>query len=113
MRLLRLYVIFHISLISFFHSIWSVNLVDFDIFVSKTLSTSFSIDFEMVRIFHFLRRSAIILSIWVQTAQLLLCLFLVENVQVGPVGSLNGDNQALIVRDSLLSALRVIVVPDG
>ena len=45
---LRFLIIFNISLISFFNSVWSINLVDFDVFVSKSLSACLSINFKMV-----------------------------------------------------------------
>ena len=97
MRLLQLCIIFNIFLISFFNSIGSINLVDFNIFISQTLSSSLSIDFEMVRIFHCFGWRAIVLATWIESAELLLCLFLVEDVQVRAVGCLNSDNQALVV----------------
>lgn len=45
---LRFLIIFNISLISFFNSVRSINLVDFDVFVSKSLSACLSINFKMV-----------------------------------------------------------------
>ena len=45
---LRFLIIFNISLISFFNSVRSINLVDFDVFVSKSLSPCLSVNFKMV-----------------------------------------------------------------
>ena len=45
---LRFLIIFNISLISFFNSVRSINLVDFDVFVSKSLSACLGINFKMV-----------------------------------------------------------------
>ena len=45
---LRFLIIFNISLISLFNSVRSINLVDFDVFVSKSLSACLSVNFKMV-----------------------------------------------------------------
>ena len=85
-------IIFNISLISFFNSVWSIYLVDFNVLIGKTLATCLSIDLEMIGILHILRRSAVVLPARVQPTQLLLRLLLVEDVQVGAVWGLDRDD---------------------
>ena len=67
-------------------------MIDFDVLISKTLATRLSVDLKMIGILHILRWSAVVLPARVQSTQLLLCFLLVEDIQVGAMGSLNSDD---------------------
>ena len=112
-RRLSFLIIFNISLISFFNSVWSIYLVDFNVLIGKTLATRFSIDLKMIGIFHILSRSAVVLPARVQPTQLLLRLLLVEDIQVGAVWGLDRYDQALVVRNPVLRVPCTAIVPDG
>ena len=99
-------------LIAPLYSIWSINLVDLDVLISEALSARLSIDLQMVRVLHVLRGRVVVLTARVESTELLLGLLLVENVEVGAVGRLDGDHEALIVRASILGRFRAIVVPN-
>ena len=85
-------VIFNISLIAFFNSIWSIYLVDFNVFISKSLTTRFGVDFKMIEVLHILRWSTVVLATRVEPTQLLLCFLLMEDIQVRAMRSLNSND---------------------
>ena len=105
-------VIFNISLIAFFNSIWSIYLVDFNVFISKSLTTRFGVDFKMIGVLHILRWSTVVLATRVKPTQLLLCFLLMEDIQVRAMRSLNSNDQTLIVRNPILRVPRATIVPN-
>ena len=67
----------------------------------------------MVGVLGALRWSVVVLPARVQSTELLLGLFLVENVQVRPMRRLYRNNQALVIRNTILCRyFRTIVVPN-
>lgn len=88
----RLILDFTDFLISFFNSIWRIYLVDFDILIGHALSASLSVDLQVVRILHCLSLLVVVRATGVQSAERLLGLLLVENIEVGAVRGLNSND---------------------
>ena len=81
-------------------SIWirSIHLVNFNVFVSEALASSLGINFQVIGVLDGLSLAVVeVIDAALQPVQGLLCPLLVQNVQVGTVGRLDRDDEALLI----------------